>query len=167
MRLIPLSEEHLEPMAEVVHDPDVLRFTRFPDPPEPGFLPRWIQRYQRGAVDGSCAGFAVVDDDGTFLGVGLAPAIDREGRELELGYLVAAPARGRGVATWTVRELTRWAFEEAGALRATLIIDVENVASQKVAERCGYTLEGVMRSAHHKNGLRTDQMLWSRLPSDG
>jgi RimJ/RimL family protein N-acetyltransferase len=167
MHLVPLAEEHLIPMAEVVEDPDVLRFTRFPDPPDPDFLPGWLRRYQRGVTDGTCAGFAALDGDGAFLGVALAPHIDREGSELELGYLVVAAARGRGVATWIVGELTRWAFDQVGALRATLIIDAENVPSQRVAERCGYTREGVLRSCHLKGGRRTDQMIYSRLPSDG
>jgi RimJ/RimL family protein N-acetyltransferase len=165
MRLVPLSPEHLEPMAEVARDPDVLRFTRFPDPPDPGFLPGWLARYQHGRADGTCAGFAVVED-GAFLGVGLAPEIDRAGRQLELGYVVAPDARGRGVATWTVGELTRWAFAEVGALRAELLIDHENAASQRVAERCGYVREGVLRSYHLKDGRRTDQVVYSRLPSD-
>ena len=33
------------------------------------------------------------DEDGTFLGMGMAPEIDGEARELELGYIVAAAAR--------------------------------------------------------------------------
>ena len=63
-------------------------------------------------------------------------------------------------------ELTRWTFDELGALRITLIIDVANGASARVAERCGYVLEGVMRSTYLKDGVRVDAGLWSRLPSD-
>lgn len=167
MQLVPLSREHLAPMAELAADPDVLRFTRFPDPPEDDFLPGWLARYQRGRADGACAGFAAIGDDGEFLGVGLAPQIDRAARELELGYLVAPAARGGGIATWIVGELTRWAFEQVGALRATLLIDVDNIASQRVAERCGYTREGVLRSTYLKGDRRSDTAVYSRLPSDG
>jgi [ribosomal protein S5]-alanine N-acetyltransferase len=65
-----------------------------------------------------------------------------------------------------LRQLTEWAFEVVGALRVVLIIDVSNPASERVALRCGYTLEGVMRSIHLKAGVRVDAGLWSRLPSD-
>ena len=64
-----------------------------------------------------------------------------------------------------LRALTDWAFEQ-GILRATLIINVENTASERVAERCGYVREGVMRSIFFKDERRTDATLWSRLPSD-
>jgi RimJ/RimL family protein N-acetyltransferase len=47
-----------------------------------------------------------------------------------------------------------------------LVIDVANVASQRVAERCGYVREGVMRSVHFKGDVRIDAELWSRLASD-
>ena len=65
-----------------------------------------------------------------------------------------------------LRQLTQWAFDEAGALRIVLIIDVDNAASVRVAERCGYVLEGVMRSSHLKQGIRIDAGIWSRIPSD-
>ena len=77
-----------------------------------------------------------------------------------------AAARGRGVASEILRLLTAWAFGELGATRAYLIIDVENGASERVAERCGYQREGVMRSIHLKQGRRIDAGLWSRLASD-
>ena len=164
--LRPLAEEHLDAVGGLFDDPDVLRFTRLPVPPPPGFERQWLDRYQAGRRDGTREAFAVVDDDGSFLGMAMAVDIDREAREVELGYIVAPAARGRGVATAALDELTRWAFAELDALRITLIIDVENRASARVAERCGYVLEGVMRSSYLKDDLRIDAGLWSRLPSD-
>lgn len=164
--LEPFTAAHLDDVVELVRDPDVLRFTRIPEPTPADFPRRWLTRYENGRRDGSSEGFAAVDGDGRFLGLALAPHIDREGRELELGYIVAPGARGRGVATAMLRLLTEWAFAETGALRAFLVINVDNVASERVAERCGYVREGVMRSIHSKDGVRIDASLWSRLPSD-
>ena len=127
---------------------------------------QWLDRYEAGRRDGTREAFAALDDDGRFLGLALAVDIDREAREVELGYIVAPAARGRGVAVAMLAELTRWAFAELDALRITLIIDVENGASSRVAERCGYVLEGVMRSTHLKDDVRIDAGIWSRLPSD-
>jgi RimJ/RimL family protein N-acetyltransferase len=70
------------------------------------------------------------------------------------------------VGTAILRLLTDWAFTELEAKRLSLVIDVENHASQRIAERCGYQREGVMRSIHVKGDLRADAGLWSRLPSD-
>ncbi len=166
LRLEPMSEAHLADFEQLLDDPDVLRFTRLPDPPVPGFSREWYARYQAGRQDGSRQAFAAVAPDGAFLGVALAPHIDVEAREMELGYLVAPTARGRGVGTEMLRQLTVWAFAEGKALRATLLIDVANGASQVVAARAGYTFEGVLRSTYFKQGARSDVQIWSRLPTD-
>jgi RimJ/RimL family protein N-acetyltransferase len=164
--LRPLAAEHLHDVSALFDDPDVLRFTRLPVPPPPGYARTWLERYEAGRLEGTREAFAALDDEGRFVGLALAVDIDREGREVELGYITAPAARGRGVATGMLDELTRWALDELGALRVTLIIDVENGASSRVAERCGYVLEGVMRSSYLKDDLRVDAGLWSRLPSD-
>jgi RimJ/RimL family protein N-acetyltransferase len=166
VRLVPLGEEHLDAVGALLDDAEVLRFTRIPEPPPPDFARTWLDVYEEGRRDGTREAFAAVDDSGSFLGLALAPDIDRDSRELELGYIVAAAARGRGVATQMLALLTRWAFDEVGALRIHLIIDVANPASERVAERCGYVREGVMRSIQLKGEVRVDAGLWSRLASD-
>ena len=166
MRLELLEERHVGAVGALLDDPEVLRFTRVPEPPPASFPRDWVDRYKRARRDGSAEAFAAVDDDGSFLGLALAPSIDREAAEMELGYIVAPAARGRGVATAMLTELTRWALESLGAQRIILIINVENPASERVAAHCGYVREGVLRSIHLKPGVRTDAAIWSRLPSD-
>jgi RimJ/RimL family protein N-acetyltransferase len=137
-----------------------------PQPPPEGFAERWIARYVDGREDGSCEGFAIVDDDGTFLGLALVPTIVRDPEwTAELGYAVAAAARGRGVATEALRQLTEWAFAQ-GVLRAELVISPDNEGSKRLAERAGYVREGLLRSKYFKDGRREDQEIWSQLPTD-
>jgi RimJ/RimL family protein N-acetyltransferase len=166
LRLELLEERHLPAMTALLDDPEVLRFTRVPEPPPEDFPRQWLDRYVEARADGTAEAFAAVDGRGAFIGLAFAPTIDRESGEVELGYIVAQPARGRGLATAMLAQLTAWAFGSVGAERIVLIIDVRNPASERVAERCGYTREGVMRSIHLKQGIRVDAALWSRLPSD-
>ena len=167
VRLEPLGESHLDSVARLVGDSDVLRFTRVPVPPPPDFPQAWLDAYEHGRLDGTREAFAIVDErDGSFLGVAVVPRIDRETRTAELGYVVAADARGRGVATQALRLLTKWAFSNLDALRLELMISGDNDASKRVAARCGYVREGVLRSLYFKQGLREDTEIWSRLPSD-
>jgi RimJ/RimL family protein N-acetyltransferase len=165
LTLVPLAREHLPAVENLLRDPDVLRFTRVPEPP-PGFAETWLGLYERGRRDGTREGFAVVDGDGEFLALALAPTIEREARTAELGYVVAPAARGRGVATAALGLLTEWAFAELGALRLELLIGVANDASKRIAERNGYRFEGVLRSRPFKQDLREDTEIWSRLVSD-
>ena len=165
MELERFGEQHLGAVAELIADPEVLHFTRIPEPAPPGFERTWLDAYQAHRRDGTREAFAIVED-GRFLGLALAPHIDREAGEVELGYIVARPARGRGVATKALRELTRWAFDELGAQRIELMIESANAPSVRVAEHCGYVYEGERRSTYLKQGRRVDTLVYSKLPSD-
>jgi RimJ/RimL family protein N-acetyltransferase len=96
----------------------------------------------------------------------MAVSIDRTALEVELGYVVTPAARGRGIAQAALLQMTDRAFSEHGALRVELIISASNGASRRVAERCGYVREGVLRSRHVKGDLRDDTEIWARLPTD-
>jgi RimJ/RimL family protein N-acetyltransferase len=164
--LVPFAAEHVGELESLVEDQDVRRFTRVPDPPPPGFAQSWYRTYEEGREAGTREGFAIVErESGRFLGVAVVPQIDRSTRTAELGYVVAPAARGRGVAVEALRLLTAWAFAE-GMERLELLISVDNEVSKRVASRCGYVREGVLRSHYFKGGLREDTEIWARLPSD-
>lgn len=166
LRFEPFAQRHVDHLEPILTDAAALRFTRLPEPVPPGFAQEWVARYEQGRVSGVNDGFAVFTPDGAFAGLALAPAVDRDAREVELGFIVAPGARGRGVATEALRWLTAWAFGELGALRAYLVINRENEPSRRVARRCGYVREGLLRSLHLKGDVRVDAEIWSRLPSD-
>ena len=166
IRLEPLTRARLEDVGDIITDPDVLRFTRVPDPTPDGWVESWFAGYERGRADGTRENFAIVGENDEFLGVAVAPEIDRDSRTAELGYVLAPSARGRGVATAALELLTRWAFEEIGIERAQLYISPRNAASKRVAEKAGYVFEGTLRSMHFKGDLREDTEVWSRIPSD-
>ena len=166
IRLELLDRSHLDGLAAVAADPDVRRFTRIPDPVPPGFPETWLGRFEEGRREGAREGFAIVGGGSEFLGVAVVPKLDRDARTAELGYVVVREARGRGVATEALRLLTEWAFAEAGMLRLELLISVDNAASKRVAERCGYVREGVLRSLYVKQDVREDTEIWSRLVDD-
>ena len=159
--LVTLAREHVPALLETMRDPDVLRFTRTPHPMPEGWIHTWLERF-----DGEHrVAFAILDEAGDFAGYAVSGPIDREGREVELGYAVAPSARGRGIATATLLELTAWAFGQ-GMKRVTALISVENPASSRVAEKAGYRFEGVLRSVHHVNDARVDLQSWSILPDE-
>jgi RimJ/RimL family protein N-acetyltransferase len=104
-----------------------------------------------------------VEADGAF--VGSAGVHLRDGRlGPEVGYWTAPWARGRGYAAETAAALAGWALDR-GAPRVHLFADVGNTASQSVAERAGFTREGVVRGClEYRDGTRGDAVLFGRLP---
>jgi RimJ/RimL family protein N-acetyltransferase len=122
----------------------------------------WLARRSEGEDHVSRA---VVDTGGVLLGsVSLHSIHDGEA---EIGYWVVPAARGLRVAPRVVDAVVRWAFAELGLERVELAHAVENTASGRVAERAGFTLEGRLRQSYrYGDGVRHDELLWSRLPLD-
>ena len=166
--LEPLSHSLAPEMAWLLaRDPELERFTLIPSQRDEAFLETWLRRYESGWEDGSRAGFAVRGRaDGVVIGFAAFVALDLDKQEGEIGYLVDASARGRGVASRSVSMLTRWGFDELALERIELHIDPANAASSRVAERAGYRLDGVLRHTYFKEGLRADLAVWSRLRTD-
>jgi RimJ/RimL family protein N-acetyltransferase len=164
IRLDPLTAEHAAAMDALARDEDVVRFTRLPEPVPENFGTRWVARYVAGREQRTNAGFAIVDvDSGAFLGFMALVRLNVEEQEAEAGYIVASQARGRGVATRALRLLSAWAFAELPLERIELLIDVANPASEVVAQRAGYTREGVLRWTYLKPGRRSDTIVYSLL----
>jgi RimJ/RimL family protein N-acetyltransferase len=86
----------------------------------------------------------------------------------EIGYWLRAEARRGGLMTRALVLVSHWALARDGAARLQLRADVENIPSCRVAEKAGYTLEGVLRSAHWnaRIGRRQDWALYSLLPGE-
>jgi RimJ/RimL family protein N-acetyltransferase len=89
-----------------------------------------------------------------------------EAERAEFGYWVASEHRGKGFAPRALRLLARWVVEEVGAKRLQLHADVDNRASQRVAEKAGFTREGVQRSWIEVRGERRDMVSYSLLPDE-
>jgi RimJ/RimL family protein N-acetyltransferase len=166
IRLDPLAVGCVPDFERLLEDPAVVRNTRVPSAPPPGFASAWVDRYVQGWADGSRAGFAILSHGAVFLGFGGVVDLDLDAAQGEIGYVVAAEARGRGVASRALRLITGWALDGLGLERVELHIDPENTASIRVAERCSYIREGLLRSLHFKEDLRADTLVYSLLRGD-
>jgi RimJ/RimL family protein N-acetyltransferase len=165
VKLRPWRVEDVPALVEICQDPEIQRFTRVPEPYTKDdalmYLAQQTAREQRGEV----AAFAIADAaDDMLLGSIDVRRLD-DGRA-SIGYLLGASGRGRGVATRAVRLLSRWVLAELGVARLEIHARPDNPASQRVAERAGFTREGVLRSYQVDNGERHDRVVFSLLPKD-
>lgn len=86
---------------------------------------------------------------------------------IELGYFLIQAATGRGLATEAARRVSTFAFEHLQVERVDLQCRGDNIASQKVAMRAGFRLEGRQRLRHRKkDGTLVDRMWYGLLRSE-
>lgn len=124
---------------------------------------RFIKQSGTSWKNGQDRHFAITDPaGGQALGVVALSLFEDEGLG-EVGYWLRREARGRGAATIATRLVARWAFEALGIARLNLTTDPANTPSQRVAERAGFTREGLLRAWTPTPEGRRDSVMFSLL----
>ena len=94
---------------------------------------------------GTSYNFAIFDvTDGSYLGGCGLNQINSIVNMANLGYWVRTSRTKRGVATAATLLLAQFGFEELNLKRIEIVVNVNNVVSQRVAEKAGATREGVL-----------------------
>jgi RimJ/RimL family protein N-acetyltransferase len=126
------------------------------------FIARAIAAHENGDM----YEFHIVDGKGTFLGGCGLNRLDTRFLKSNLGYWVRTSAAGRGVATAATRMLAGFGFEQLGLQRIEIIAAVDNLASQRVAEKAGARREGILRNGIRYHGRNIDAVCFSLIPAD-
>jgi RimJ/RimL family protein N-acetyltransferase len=167
VRLRLIADADLPAIVDAVQDPDIPRFTTVPQPYREDEARLWQRTAAAAMRSGSGLPTLIVgEEDGALLGSVGVHNIDPESGRCSAGYWVAAPARGRGVASRGLRLICAYAFAELGVQRIELWIEPANASSLRVAEAVGFHREGLLRSFMHVGGERRDMLMYSLLPDD-
>lgn len=86
-------------------------------------------------------------DAGGFVGKGGLHTIDWAVPKVEIGYWIRTSCAGRGFASEATGALVALARDRLGARRIEITSDARNERSRRVAEKNGFTLEGILRNA--------------------
>ena len=87
----------------------------------------------------------------------------RTGKIGEIGYWIRSDMVGRGYATEATRAMMRVGFESMGLHKITLRIALGNRGSERVAEKLGFTHEGILREELLIRGNWVDHTLYAML----
>jgi RimJ/RimL family protein N-acetyltransferase len=99
-------------------------------------------------------------DDGAYVGETYLANPDWAVPCIELGYFVVAAQTGRGYAVEAGQAVVQCAFERLAVDRVELYCASDNLASARVAERLGFSLEGCQRLRHRKRDGTLVGRLW-------
>lgn len=134
---------------------------RFPHP----YTMRDAQEWVTHAVAETDNTYLVIEVDGALaggLGIELLGS-ERNGVAM-FGYWLGRSYWGRGIATEAAKMLADHALTMGGLRRLEASVFVENLASIRVLEKCGFTLEGRLRSLYvDRDGAVSDAFLYAKL----
>jgi RimJ/RimL family protein N-acetyltransferase len=137
--LRPKRPEDVDALTAACQDPEIPRWTFVPSPYTRAHAEAFLVRSAEEEAAGKSVNLLAVDaDEDRLLGSFSLMELDLEPGYGEIGYWVAAEARGRGVATRGVRLLADWAREELGLTTIDVLPHKDNAASRRVAEKAGF-----------------------------
>jgi len=105
--------------------------------------------------------FAIVVDGAAVGGIGFVAQSDVDRMSAEVGYWLGEAFWGRGIATEALVAVTRHAVDRHGLTRLFALPFASNIASCRVLEKAGYTLEARLRRSAIKNGTIVDQFQYA------
>src|SRR5689334_11365824 len=154
-----MSDEHA--LAQRANNRNVWRNLRdaFPHPYAELDAVNWLARH----VGVEPVRFFAIDHAGELAGsIGVVPLEDVQRRSAEIGYFVAEPCWGRGIATEAVRGISAYAFDSFPELeRLQACVFEWNPASMRVLEKAGFEREGVLRRSIWKDGALIDSVMYA------
>ncbi len=163
--LRPKRLEDVDAITAACEDPEIPRWTRVPSPYTPEDARQFLAIAAREAASGDGVALAVTEGDDRLIGtVGLMDVRDGTG---EIGYWIAAEARGRGAAARATVLLRDWAHAELGLHTIEVLPHRDNAPSRRVAERAGFTKTGETRRIARMPPGRQDGYLVHRWCSAG
>lgn len=127
----------------------------------------FIEKVEESWKNKTIFGYAIFDAlNGEFLGgIGLNQPNDVH-KFYNLGYWIRVSAQNRGIASHTTRLLAKAAFEDLEINRIEILVAVENIPSQKAAQKAGAMREGVLRKRLVIGGRIHDGVMFSFIRED-
>ena len=122
----------------------------------------WVRVTKEGRSHNSMYEF-LIEADGRFAGSCGINHINLVDGVANIGYWVAEPFWGRGIATAAVEFISEYALRTFPLDRLQASVFDWNPASARVLEKAGFTLEGRQRRTVVKDGRVGDLLLYARL----
>jgi len=105
--------------------------------------------------------------DGTIIGDIALQDLDWKNRSCTIGYgLTKLEYRCKGYTTDAVKVMLKYGFDHIGFDRISATTQEGNIGSQRVLEKCGFTLEGRERKAEYYAGRRHDRLIYGLLATE-
>lgn len=162
-RLRPWRLTDAEALARHANDADIARYLRdiFPHP----YGIADAQHYLSLVTDPASAELTLAFEvEGEAAGsISLLFQSDVSRRSAEVGYWLTRRFWGRGLATAAVRALSDYGLAHFDLVRLYATVYAPNLASARVLEKAGYTLEGRLRQAVTKHQQVLDALLYARV----
>lgn len=158
----------IDAIYEACQDPLIPRFTTVPSPYTLTHAQFFVQEQEPARFASKSELLFVITEgyetEERFCGLISFHSVSLGNHAAEIGYWIAASARGKGIGTTAAKLITEYGLQTMGFRRIEALVDVDNEASKALLRKVGYQLEGIMRQkVTRDNGEQIDMALFSRV----
>lgn len=159
-KLRPWEPADLESLVKHANNRNIARFltNRFPFPYTPQDGMKFINM---AGMDENKLFFAIEIQGEAAGGIGIHRLQDIYRKNAELGYWLSETYWGKGIMTLAVREMTQYAFNQLDINRIFARPFGNNLPSQRVLEKAGFTLEASFKGTLLKEGEILDELVYA------
>jgi ribosomal-protein-alanine N-acetyltransferase len=127
------------------------------------FLKHVLFQYEKGIP--ASWGIVLKEND-KLIGTGGYLWWSTEHSKAEVGYVISDKYWNKGYMTEALKKILQFGFETMNLERIEARCFIKNSASERVMQKCGMKLEGILRSSLYIKGEFTDFKLYSILKSE-
>lgn len=165
IKLELVSSKHVQPIFDIANDnrEHLRQWLPWIDSMHGvSFIRDFISVSEQRRAMGTDYAFVILCDEMVVGRIGIYK-VDTYNHVGELGYWIGKEHEGNGIITSSCRRLLQYSFEVLLLNRIEIRYGVENVRSQRVPERLGFTKEGTLRQVENIRGQFIDHYLYSLL----
>lgn len=146
---------------EILNNPHFIYFTA--KPKSIVEEKKWIKGNPQRRKNNSAWNYAILSDGKLIGGIGIKINFHRQFIG-EIGYFLDEAYWGQGITTKAVKLAEKEGFCKLGLMRIEILMEPKNKASERVAVKCGYKKEGLLKkSVVGAGGQKKDALLYAKV----
>jgi len=161
-----LNEDDAPAIAIACNDVEIQKWLPLPTPYTIESARWFVNDHATKTQEAGTGIIFAIDHAGDFIGCIDVKRAEWINGECEIGYWTMPEHRGHGYMAQALDILSRWVLLSQGFTRTYVRVAVENIASQRVAEKAGFIREGIARQAGRVHSGRVDLVIYSKVTTD-
>jgi RimJ/RimL family protein N-acetyltransferase len=152
-------ETDLDSLIKYADNSNIAKWMRnvFPNP----YTAEDAKSYLKMRADEHPAKIFAIEVNGEAVGsIGIFPQTDIYEKNAEIGYWLAEEYWGKGIMPKAIQEMIEYGFRTFDIVRIFASVFSENLKSQRVLEKAGFTFEATLKKSVFKNGEFMDEMIY-------
>ena len=161
LELRPISASDAEPLFPLIYRSSVTDTLVWDGPESLEEFKASLREREEKTRAGLLHSFAIVNEGTPIGAMRIAP--NESATTGDIGLWIGLPFQGRGLGTEAVRQVSAIGFIRLKLHRLEARVFVRNMASRRIFEKNGFTVEGTLRHATLKRGRYLDEWILARI----